>query len=300
MIAIVGATGNTGSIAAQALLARGQKVRAIGRDANRLAPLVQKGAEAFVADATDAAALTKAFTGASPVYLMIPPNLSAPDIRAYQEKVSDASAQALEKSGVEYAVLLSSIGADKPDKTGPVLGLHSFEGKLNENKKLNALYIRAGYFMENLLPQAMVIKNFGLVGGPLKPDLLLPFIATRDIGAFAAEALAKPAFKGKQTAEILGQRDLDYREAASAIGKAIGKPELPYKQLPAWQLKMALQTMGMSSSMADALLEMADSLNSGYMRSLEPRSAANSTPTSIEQFIKEQFVSSFTGKAAGA
>ena len=73
MYAITGATGNTGSVIAAKLLGRGEKVRVIGRDAGRLEGLVQKGAEAFVADVTDAAALTKAFTGAKAVYAMIPP-----------------------------------------------------------------------------------------------------------------------------------------------------------------------------------------------------------------------------------
>ena len=300
MIAIVGATGNTGKIAAENLIARGQKVRVIGRDANRLAPLVKKGAEAFVADATDPVALTRAFAGVKAAYLMIPPNQAAEDFRAYQTKVVEASAQAVQRGGVEYAVVLSSIGADKPDKTGPVLGVRDFEQKLNENKSLNAFYIRAGYFMENVLPQAMVIKNFGMVGGPLKEDLLLPMIAARDIGAFAAEQLNQLDFTGKQTAELQGQRDISYKEVASVIGKAIGKPELHYSQLPAWQLKMALRSMGMSASIVDALLEMSDALNSGYMRALEPRSAVNTTPTSFEKFVAEQFVPAFSGKAAGA
>jgi uncharacterized protein YbjT (DUF2867 family) len=83
MYAITGATGNTGSAIAAKLLARGEKVRVIGRDASRLAGFVQKGAEAFVADVTDAAALTKAFTCAKAVYAMIPPNVAAPDVSAY-------------------------------------------------------------------------------------------------------------------------------------------------------------------------------------------------------------------------
>ena len=57
MVAITGASGNTGSVIAEKLLERGEKVRVIGRDAKRLARFVQKGAEAFVADVTDAAAL---------------------------------------------------------------------------------------------------------------------------------------------------------------------------------------------------------------------------------------------------
>ncbi len=300
MYVIIGASGNTGSVVARNLLAHGEKVRAIGRDTKRLESLVQKGAEAFVANATDAATLTQAFTGAKAVYLLIPPSPGTPNVREDQERVSDALVAAAQKAGVEYAVVLSSIGADMPDKTGPVIGLHNLEQKLNGVPALKAVYLRAGYFMENLLPQVGVIQNFGVVGGPLRSDLKLAMIATRDIGAAAAEALLKLDFTGKQARELLGQRDLTYQEVASVIGQAIGKPGLGYMQFPPAQLKPALTQMGMSANMADLILEMADALNSGYMAPLEPRSTQNTTPTSIETFVAEKIVPRFTGKAAGA
>ena len=300
MYAIAGASGNTGRVIAEKLLALGQRVRAIGRDATRLRSLVQKGAEAVVADITDAASLTKAFSGAKAVYALIPPSMAAPDVRAYQERVNDALATALKNAGAEYAVILSSIGADKPDKTGPVVGLHNLEQKLHGIASLKALYLRAGYFMENLLPQIGVIQNLGVVGGPLRGDLKVAMIATRDIGAAAAEALLNLDFHGQQTRELLGQRDLTYQEVASIIGKAIGKPGLSYMQFSPAQLKPALLQMGMSPSMADLLLEMSEALNSGYMAALEPRSAHNTTSTSIESFVAGEFVPGFTAKAAGA
>ena len=299
MYAITGATGNTGSVIAAKLLGRGEEVRVIGRDASRLAGFVQKGAEAFVADVTDASALTKAFAGAKAVYAMIPPNIAAPDVSAYQERVSDALVTAIASAGVGHAVVLSSVGADKPDKTGPVVGLHKLELKLNGVAGLNTLYIRAGYFMQNLLAQIGVIKNFGVLGGPLRADLPLAMIAARDIGDWAAEKLLQLSFSGKQARELLGQRDVNYREVASVIGRAIGKPNLTYSHFPPQLVKPALLQSGMSSSMADLILEMSEALNSGYMAPLEPRSAQNTTPTSIETFVAGEFVPRFSGKAAG-
>jgi uncharacterized protein YbjT (DUF2867 family) len=300
MIAITGATGNTGSVIAETLLARGEKVRVIGRDAGRLARFAGKGAETFAADVSDANALAKAFEGATGVYAMVPPNLSAADVRAYQERVTDALAAAIKKAAVPNVVALSSFGADKTEKTGPVLGLRNLEQKLNGIAGLNAIYLRAGYFMENLLPQAAVIRNFGFVGGPLRPDLRLPMIATRDVGATAAELLLQQDFNGKQARELLGQRDVAYDEIASVIGKAIGKPDLAYTQLPAQQLKPTFVQMGMSESMADLLLEMSEALNTGHMAPLEPRSGRNTTRTSIEAFVGSEFVPRFQAKAAVA
>jgi uncharacterized protein YbjT (DUF2867 family) len=299
MYVITGATGNTGSVITEKLLAKGEKVRVIGRDAKRLERFTQKGAEAFVADETDKSALTKAFSGAKAVYALIPPNLAAPDVRAYQEQVSDDLAAAITKNGVKHAVALSSFGADKPDRTGPVLGLHTLEEKLNGIAGLNALYLRAGYFMENILSQVGVIQSFGVIAGPVRPDLALPLIATRDIGTAAAEALLKLDFNGKHTRELQGVRDVTYNDVAKIVGAAIGKPDLKYMQMPAAQLKPALTQMGMSSNMVDLLLEMAESLNSGHMKMLQPRSPANSTPTTLETFVAEVFVPAYRGKAAG-
>src|ERR1700688_3052353 len=130
MYVITGATGNTGSVAAETLLASGAKVRVIGRDAKRLERFAQKGAEAVVAEMTDAAALEKAFSGARAVYAVMPPNISVPDVRAYQERVTDSLASAIRKNEIAYAVALSSTGADKAYGTGPVVGLHGLEKKL--------------------------------------------------------------------------------------------------------------------------------------------------------------------------
>jgi len=297
---ITGATGKTGGVTAEKLLAKGEKVRVVGRDAKRLERFTQKGAEAFVADLKDAGAVEKAFSGAKAVYAMIPPNMSAPDVLAYQGRVTDALTSAIKKSGLTHVVALSSIGADRSEKVGPVIGLYHLEKKLEAIAGLNAVFLRAVYFMENLLPQVGLIQSLGMMAGPLRPDLSLPMIATRDIGAAAADILSKLDFVGKQPRELLGARDVTYAEVAKVIGAAIGKPDLAYKQLPAEQLKPALTQMGMSPNMADLLLEMSDSLNSGYMKAREPRSPRNTTPTTVETFVAEVFLPAYRGKAAGA
>lgn len=300
MYVITGATGNTGSVVAERLLEAGQKVRVVGRDPKRLEKFTRKGAESFIADVTDAGALTKAFAGAKAVYAMIPPNIGAPDVRAYMESVSDALRSAIGKSGIRHAVVLSSVGADKSHGTGPVAGLHSLEKKLEGIPGLHALFLRAGYFMENVLPQVGVIQSMGIMAGPVREDLPLPMIATRDIGAYAAEALLKLDFDRYRTRELQGARSVTYTEVAKIIGAAIGKADLAYKLVPPAHLKPVLMQMGMSSNMADLLLEMADALNSGQMKMLEPRSPANTTPTTLEAFAREVFLPEYRGKAAGA
>jgi uncharacterized protein YbjT (DUF2867 family) len=298
MYVVLGASGHSGHVVAKTLLARGQKVRVVGRNAEHFRPLTAQGAELSVADATDAAALTNAFQGAHSAYVLIPSNPASNDVLAFQDRVGDAIAEAIGKADIQHVVALSSIGADKSSGTGPVVGLHNFEQKLNSVGSANVLFLRAGYFMENAMPQANVIRVLGSVAGPLRADLKISMIATRDIGTAAAEALLRREFRGKQTRELLGQRDLDYVEAAAIIGKGIGKPSLGYVQPPEQQLRTSMVQMGMSANMVDLLLEMAQALNSGYMKALEPRTQANTTPTSFETFVSDEFIPAYQKQMA--
>jgi len=297
MYVVLGASGNTGHIVANNLLSGGQKVRVVARNAAHLQVLAAKGAETFVADVTDAKALAQAFRKADSAYVMIPPNPASNDPLGYSNRVSDAIASAVQHAAIKNVVALSSIGADKSSGTGPVLGLHNLEQKLNSISSANVLNLRAGYFMENTLPQAGAIRKMGVVATPLRPDLKLPMIATRDIGATVADALLHPS-AGKQTRELHGHRDLTYSEVAATIGKAIGKSDLKYVQLPDDQFRAVLTQMGMSEQFAKLLLEMIGALNSGHMRALESRAAQNTTPTTYETFVAEAFVPAYQQQAA--
>ena len=65
-----------------------------------------------------------------------------------------------------------------------------------------------------------MIKGMGIFGHALLPDLNLPMIATRDVGDYAAQRLLDLDFSGKQTRELLGERNLSMAEA-TAINAAL-------------------------------------------------------------------------------
>jgi uncharacterized protein YbjT (DUF2867 family) len=293
MYVVLGATGNTGSIVADFLLSKGQKVRVVGRDLGRLERFVRKGAEAFTADTSDAVALIQAFRGAHAAYLMLPPITS----RADQERESDAIAQAVTESGLRYAVHLSSYGAHVPKGTGPVTGLHSSEQKLNAIGGLNVLHLRAAYFMENNLTAIGMIQGMGIFGHALVPDLKLPMIATRDVGDYAVQRLLDLDFSGKQTRELLGERDLSMAEATTIIGRGIGKPDLRYEHFPYDQVQQVLEQMGMAPEKAAVYIEMFKAINAGVLAAEEPRSRENTTATSFEEFVQHVFAAAYHANA---
>ncbi len=287
MIVVTAATGHIGQSLVQELLAKKQKVRAVARDAKKLKALAGQGAETVSADLADPAAMAGAFRGAQAVFVLIPPSYGESDFRGYQNKVSVVLADALKNAGVSHVVNLSSLGANLPDRTGPIKGLHDHEQRLNKIDGLQVLHLRPTYFMENFYFSSGLIKGQGINGSPLLPDAAFPMIATRDIAAVAARRLLSRDFMGKSVQELLGQRDVSMAEATRVIGSAIGKPDLPYVQFPYADARAAMIGMGMSADVADQFNEMYKAFNEGVVRPTQARGPQTTTPTTIEEFAKE-------------
>ena len=161
MYVVIGATGNTGRAVAETLLASGKKVRVVGRSAERLKPLIKKGAEPFVGSVDDPSAMARAFQGAKAVYAMVPPNYTAENPRADQNKIGDALARALAEARVTHVVNLSSLGAHLSNGAGPISGLHDVEKRLSTLSGAHIVHLRPAYFMENFLLNIPLIKGQG-------------------------------------------------------------------------------------------------------------------------------------------
>ena len=170
MYVIMGSTGNTGKLIVRALLKAGKRIRVISRDESKLKDLVERGAEPAIGKILNVKFLTKAFEGATAVYAMIPPNSWTNNIRGYQNAIARNIASVIEKTGIKYVVALSSVGAHLSEKGGIVQGLYDMEQRLNKIKGLNVLYLRASYFMENILGQIITIKQKGMMASLLKAD----------------------------------------------------------------------------------------------------------------------------------
>jgi len=86
MYAITGITGKVGGAVARTLLAAGQPVRAVVRDAARARSWAELGCEVVTADMDDAATLTAAFEGTQGVFILPPsefdPSPGFPEARA--------------------------------------------------------------------------------------------------------------------------------------------------------------------------------------------------------------------------
>jgi len=296
-IVICGATGNVGSKITGNLLRAGEPVRVIGRERERLGPLAAKGAEPYPGDIGDAAFLAKAFTGVLGAFVMIPPRYDAPDFRGYQAQVGDALVSALSKARVPRVVALSSIGAHLPEGTGPILGLHALEIKLNGLRDAGVVHLRPAYFMENHLWSIPVIRGQGVNGSPIRPDAPISMVATKDIADAATRLLLEGTTTGHSVRYLLGQRDLTMSEATRILGEATGNPGLKYVLFPEEEARKAMEGIGMSRSAVEAMLEMQRGFNAGTIRPTQERNAENTTPTTLEEFAKTVFANAYRAAA---
>jgi len=138
MFIVLGASGNTGKVVAETLLTQKKKVRVVLRDAAKGQAWKEAGADISIADVEDGAALKRAFSGAEGAYVLLPPNFSS----------SQVIAAAVEAAAVPHVVMLSSVGAQQADGTGPVLGLRDAEATFTRAHAA-VTFVRAAYFMEN-------------------------------------------------------------------------------------------------------------------------------------------------------
>lgn len=288
MITILGATGNVGSKITELLSKKGEKIRVIARSADRLRQMVGKKTEAMAGDAMDVEFLVKAFSGSDALFTLIPPNGKAENFAEYADRIGASIARAVEIAGIDHVVNLSSVGAELPSGTGPIASLHAQEERLNKISGLNVLHLRAGYFMENLLMNLDMIRSQGMNGGPIRGDLRLPMIATRDIALFAADRLQRRDFHGSTIRYLLGRRDVSFAEATMAIGIRAGKPNLRYKEVPYEEAEKGLSAAGLSADMSRLYGEMARAFNEG--RIVSQRSAENTTGTSFEEFCDQVLI----------
>ena len=221
MFVVMGATGNTGSAVVETLLNKKQPVRVIVRSADKGAGWKAKGADVAVASLDDVSAMTEAFKGATGLYLLVPPNYGAEAWLADQRQRMDRAAEAVQKSGVDHVVFLSSVGGHLHGGTGPIRAASYGEYALGcIAKRLTIL--RPCYFMENWAPVIGAAKAQGVLPTFIAPQAKIPMMSTKDIGRIGAEQLMTGGY-GKQIVEMAGPEEYSPDQAASALSQILGK-----------------------------------------------------------------------------
>lgn len=277
---IAGVTGHTGKVAAEALLSWGHKVRVVVRDAAKGAEWAAKGAEVAVADLTDTAAFAAALRGTDGAYVLLPPNLTTGDFRGWQTRAGAALVEAVSISGVPHVVLLSSVAAQHPDGTGPIKGLYPVEQGLAKLPRTKATFLRAAYFMENLLGNLGMLEQ-GLYPSFTPAGLSWPMIATKDIG-LAAAALLVEGTNAPQVVE-LGSAPRSSADVAAILSTLTGRT-VNVAEAPVTAMTATLTGFGFPADIAALYQEMTEGLINGHV-GFEGGHRRALGSTTLEQFL---------------
>ncbi|MDX2090440.1 MAG: NmrA family NAD(P)-binding protein [Kofleriaceae bacterium] len=263
MYAIAGVTGHTGSVAAETLLSQGKQVRVIVRDGAKGAAWKAKGAEVAVASLGDEAAMKRALDGVEGVYLLLPPATSSTNPVEDNAKLSASLASAIRAANTPHVVLLSSVGAQHADGTGPIKTLHRAEHDFAATgAALTA--VRASYFQENWGATLGALAQ-GVLPTFVRKDLRFPQVATKDIGRTVAAALVEGGTRGtKRVIELAGPRDYSAEDIAAELATLTGKP-VTAQDAPLDAVVPTFTSFGISAAAAELYREMYAGIMSGHV-----------------------------------
>lgn len=234
MIVITAPTSQIGGQLTASLLAAGAPLRLVLRDPGKLPGGVRDRVEVVEGSHGDAAVVDRAFAGAEAVFWLAPPAWRQTLDEAYVEFTRPAAA-ALRRQGVSRLVSVTAIGRGTRwrDRAGPVTASLAMDDMLMASGvAFRGLAMPS--FMENTARQVPLMRDQGVMVGPIGPGRRLPVTATADMAAVADRLLRDGTWRGQEDVPVLGPEDLSFDEQAAIIadvtGRAVRYRQIGYEQ----------------------------------------------------------------------
>ncbi|MFD1987969.1 NAD(P)H-binding protein [Mesorhizobium newzealandense] len=260
MYAITGITGKVGGALARSLLAAGQPVRAVVRDATKGPQWAALGCEVAVAAMEDAEALTEAFTGAKAVFILPPPVFDPEPGYPEAQAVIDSVVAALETARPARVVCLSTIGADAVQDN--LLSQRTMMEAALSALPLTLTFLRPAWFLDNAAWDVTSARETGLIQSFLLPtDRALPMVAAEDVGRAAAE-LIQQDWTGTRIVELEGPTRVSPDDLAAAFATILGRP-VRAVPVPRETWETLFRSQGMKNP--QPRLRMLDGFNEGWI-----------------------------------
>jgi len=260
MFAITGITGNVGGEVARNLLAAGETVRGVVRDARKGESWARRGCDLVPADINDAAALTSAFKGADGVFVLVPPNFDpSPDFREARATAATLRS-ALGAAHPGRVVYLSTIGAQAAQPN--LLTQHTIIEQMLRELSIPITFLRPGWFMENSSWDVAPATKDGVISSFLQPlDKPVPMIATADIGRVAAQLLQE-TWSGHRVVELEGPSRVTPKQIAATFADLLGRP-VRIEAVPRETWESLFKSQGMKNPAPR--IRMLDGFNEGWI-----------------------------------
>lgn len=262
MFLVAGASGNTGSRVADLLLAKGEQVRVVVRDAAKGAAWSAKGAEVAVGSLADVDFVGKAFDGIASAYLLLPPNMQAEEPIAAGKKVIDGYVEALSQNDhLETVAFLSSLGAQHDKLNMGIVDTLAYAEARLLRVNVQFFFLRAAYFMENWLQALPVMRQDGVLPSFLRESFPIDMVSAADVAEVAVEALLDPT-KPWDVIQVAGPAQHNSWDVAAAFGKALGRP-IKVQTLPTEEVVPRMAAMGMPVKAAESFRNLYDAIHLG-------------------------------------
>ena len=285
-ITTTGSLGNVAKPLVRKLISAGHEVTVITSSEDRKSEIEALGAKAAVGSISDTAFLIDAFKTADAVYTMMPPAMGASNMIQNIEAAGRAYAEAISATGVPRVVMLSSIGADAPEGTGPVQGVHRVEKILRTLQGVNVTVLRSGFLYVNFLRDIPLIKGRNIFGNNYPGDLPIPLTHPEDLSDTIAEELRikGDGFEVKYIVSDVADGD----KIATVLGAAIDKPGLSWTTIPDEQLRQGMLSAGLPSELAGLITELGQGVRAGIItKDFFEKAAEVTGRIKLEQFAEE-------------
>jgi uncharacterized protein YbjT (DUF2867 family) len=265
-IILTGSLGHISKPLTQGLVQQGHAVTVISSNYERQKDIEALGASAAIGSLEDVNFLIQTFKDSDAVYCMIPPNYFADaslDPNDFYRNIGNNYAQAIQQSGVNRVVHLSSIGAHLDKGTGFIVGHNTVENLLKELPGVAITHMRPVSLYYNLLNFIPVIKNAGMIISNYGTQDKIAWASPIDVAAAVAEEIVTP-MTGRKI-KYVASDELTCNEVASVLGEAIGKPELKWEIISDEQMLNSLIKAGIPPKAATGLVEMNASIHRGEL-----------------------------------
>ncbi len=285
-ITTTGSLGNVAKPLVKKLIAAGHEVTVISTKEDRKNEIEEIGAKVAIGSISDVVFLTEAFRGSDAVYVMMPPSMGATNMIRNIADAGQAYAQAIKDAGVPRVVMLSSVGADAPEGTGPVQGVHRVEQILSGLDGVNVTVLRSGFFFVNFFRDIPLIRNMGVFGANYSGDNQLALTHPDDLSSAIADELQAKG-NGFEVKYVVSDISTGNKIAA-LFGKAIGNPELTWTEIPDEQLKQGMLSGGLPAELAELITELGQGVRAGIvMKDFFEKGGQVTGKTKLEQFAEE-------------